>query len=164
MVSINPVLVIKNTSLEKEFQERTYKPLAVVQAIETCKELVKIFNKKNIEITAIGFDPLDSEVKQETFSEQVISGPFHPEFRQLVESSLWYDVIVNKIKMLNTKVMQVEVTINPEDVNNVIGYKNENIEKLKDTYDVELVVTTDETMKRGKSKIDITKVFGSEEI
>ena len=164
MVSINPVLVIKNTSLEKEFQERTDKPLAVVQAIETCKELVKIFNKKNIEITAIGFDPLDSEVKQETFSEQVISGPFHPEFRQLVESSLWYDVIVNKIKMLNTKVMQVEVTINPEDVNNVIGYKNENIEKLKDTYDVELVVTTDETMKRGKSKIDITKVFGSEEI
>ena len=62
--------------------------------------------------------------------------------------------------MLNTKVMQVEVTVNPEDVNNVIGYKNENIEKLKDTYDVELIVTPDETMKQGKSKIDITKVFG----
>ena len=138
-----------------------------IDDINTAKSLVKLLVEcleKNIEITAIGFDPLDSEVKQETFSEQVISGPFHPEFRQLVESSLWYDVIVNKIKMLNTKVMQVEVTINPEDVNNVIGYKNENIEKLKDTYDVELVVTTDETMKRGKSKIDITKVFGSEEI
>lgn len=160
MVSINPVLVIKNTPLEKEFQGRAYKPLAVIQAIETCKELVKIFNQKNIEITAIGFDPLDSEVKQETFAEQVIAGPFHPEFRQLVESSLWYDVIVNKIKMLNTKVMQVEVTINPEDVNNVIGYKNENIEKLKDTYDVELIVTPAETMKQGKSKIDITKIFG----
>ena len=95
IVSINPVLVIKGTPLEKECNEMKYKPLAVVQAIETCKELVKIFNEKNIEIIAIGFEPLDSDVEQEEFSEKVIAGPFHPAFRQKVESSLWYDAIVN---------------------------------------------------------------------
>ena len=98
IVSINPVLVIKGTPLEKECNEMKYKPLAVVQAIETCKELVKIFNEKNIEIIAIGFEPLDSDVEQEEFSEKVIAGPFHPAFRQKVESSLWYDAIVNKIR------------------------------------------------------------------
>ena len=159
IVSINPVLVIKDTPLEKECKEMKYKHLAVVQAIETCKELVKIFNEKNIEIIAIGFEPLDSEVEQEEFSEKVIAGPFHPAFRQQVESSLWYDAIVNKIKKLNTKVMGVEVTVNPLDTNNVIGYKQENIEKLKDTYDVDLIVTPNENIKPGKSRIEITKEF-----
>ena len=159
IVSINPVLVIKDTPLEKECKEMKYKPLTVVQAIETCKELVKIFNEKNIEIIAIGFEPLDSEVEQEEFSEKVIAGPFHPAFRQQVESSLWYDAIVNKIKKLNTKVMEVEVTVNPLDTNNVIGYKQENIEKLKDTYDVDLIVTPNENIKPGKSRIEITKEF-----
>ena len=158
-VSINPVLVIKDTPLEKELKDLSYKPLAVVQALETCKELAKIFNEKNIEIIAIGFEPLDSEIKQELFSERVIAGPFHPAFRGLVESGLWYDAIVNKIKKLNTKVMEVEVTVNPEDTNNVIGYKQENIEKLKEIYDVDLIVTSDENIKRGKSKIEITKEF-----
>lgn len=158
-VSINPVLVIKDTPLEKEYKDNNYKPLAVVQALETCKELVKIFNEKNIEIFAIGFEPLDSEIDQKEFSEKVIAGPFHPSFRQLVESSLWYDSIVNRIKNLNAKVMEVEVTVNPKDINNVVGYKNENIEKLKDTYDVDLIVTPDERIKQGKSKIEITKVF-----
>ena len=158
-ISINPVLVIKNTSLEKEYQEKNYKPLAVVQALETCKELVKIFEEKNIEIFAIGFEPLDTEIDQEEFSEKVIAGPFHPAFRELVESGLWYDAIVNKIKKLNAKVMEVEVTVNPQDVNNVIGYKQENIEKLKNTYDVDLIVTQDENMRQGKSKIEITKIF-----
>ena len=159
IVSINPVLVIKGTPLEKECNEMKYKPLAVVQAIETCKELVKIFNEKNIEIIAIGFEPLDSDVEQEEFSEKVIAGPFYPVFRQQVESSLWYDAIVNKIKKLNTKVMEVEVTVNPLDTNNVIGYKQENIEKLKDTYDVDLIVTPNENIKPGKSRIEITKEF-----
>ena len=158
-VSINPVLVIKDTPLEKEFEEKNYKPLAVVQAIETCNELVKIFNKKNIEIFAIGFEPLDSEIEQEVFSEKVIAGPFHPAFRQLVESNLWYDAIVNKIKKLNTKVMQVEITVNPNDINNVLGYKQENIEKLKNIYEVDLIVTQNEDIKPGKSRIEVTKVF-----
>ncbi len=160
VVSINPVLVIKGTRLEKELLEKRYKPLAVIQALETCKELVKIFNEKNIEINAIGFEPLDSEVEQQIFSEKVIAGPFHPAFRQLVESSLWYDAIVNKIKKLNAKVMEVEVTVNPIDINNIVGYKQENIEKLKNTYDVDLIVTENEEIKPGKSRIEITKTFG----
>lgn len=72
---------------------------------------------------------------------------------------MWYDVIVEKIKKLNTKVKEVVVTVNPIDLNNVIGQKRENINKLRDTYDVDLVVKSDEKMKQGKSKIEITKVY-----
>ena len=43
MVRIYPVLVIKNTPLEKELEKGTYKPLTVVQAVEVCKEIVRLF-------------------------------------------------------------------------------------------------------------------------
>ena len=159
MVRIYPVLVIKGTELEKETIEGTYKPLAVVQAVETCKELVRLFTAKHIDVIRIGLQPTDEITDPAKFGSEVVDGPFHPAFRQLVESGLWYDVIVSKIKKLNVKVMQVEVTVNPVDVNNVIGHKKENIIKLKDTYDVDLIVTPDESIKQGKSKIEITKIY-----
>ena len=72
---------------------------------------------------------------------------------------MWYDVIVEKIKQLNTKVNEVVVTVNPADVNNVIGQKKDNINNLRDVYDVNLIVKADEKIKQGKSKIEITKIY-----
>ncbi len=159
MVGVTPFLVIKNTQFEEKYKEEKYKLLTLVQAVEICKELVGLFNNTKIDVIAIGYGFLDNDIEQLEIAEQVIDGPFHPSFRQLVESSLWYDAIVNKIKKLNVKVSQVEVTVNPIDTNNVIGYKQENIMKLKDLYDVELIVTPDEKIKQGKSKIDIVKTY-----
>lgn len=159
MVRIYPVLVIKNTKLEKDYNNKSYKPLTVVQAVETCKELVKLFTKKHIDVIRIGLQPTDTIANPDNEQSEVVAGPFHPAFRQLVESSLWYDSIVDKIKQLNTKVKEVEATVNPIDVNNVIGHKRENIEKLKEIYDVDLIVKADEKIKQGKSKIEITKIY-----
>ena len=157
MVRIYPVLVIKGTKLEKEYQEGKYKPLSVVQAVETCKELVRMFDNKNIDIIRIGLQNTDEIADPQSKESEVVAGPFHPAFRQLVESAMWYDAIVNKIKKLNAKVKEVEVTVNPIDVNNVIGHKKENVQKLKDTYEVDLIIKQDEKIKQGKSKIEIIK-------
>ena len=59
MVRIYPVLVIKNTKLEKDCLDGTYKPLTVVQAVEICKDLVKMFVKKNIDVIRIGLQPTE---------------------------------------------------------------------------------------------------------
>ena len=72
---------------------------------------------------------------------------------------MWYDAVVGKIKKLNVKVKEVEVTVNPIDANNVIGHKKENVIKLKETYDVDLILKQDENIKQGKSKIEITKTY-----
>ena len=159
IVRIYPVLVLKNTKLEKEYNEGKYKALTLVQAVETCKELVKLFAKKNIEIIRIGLQPTDTISSPSNENSEVIAGPFHPAFRQLVEAGIWNDVIVEKIKKLNTKVKEVEVTINPIDVNNVIGQNRENITNLKELYDVDLIVKSDKNIKQGKSKIEITKIY-----
>ena len=159
MVRIYPVLVIKGTKLEEEYKKGNYEPLSVVQAVETCKQLVRMFVNKNIDVIRVGLQNTDEISDPENKQSEVVAGPFHPAFRQLVESGMWYDAIVEKIKKLNVKVKEVEVTVNPIDANNVIGHKKENIEKLKEIYDVDLIVKQDEKIKQGKSKIEITKKF-----
>ena len=159
MIRIYPVLVVKNTKLEEEYKQGIYEPLSVVQAVEICKEIVRIFADKKIDIIRIGLQNTDEISDPQNEKSEVVAGPYHPAFRQLVESGMWYDAIVGKIKKLNVKVKKVQVTVNPIDANNVIGHKKENVQKLKDIYDVDLVLKQDKSIKQGKSKIDITETY-----
>ena len=80
MVRIYPVLVIKGTPLEKECNEGKYKPLTVVQAVEICKELVRLFTEKNIDIIRIGLQPTDTISDPTTFGSEVLDGPIQTPF------------------------------------------------------------------------------------
>ena len=60
---------------------------------------------------------------------------------------------------MNTKVKRVKIIINPKDVNNVVGYKRENIQKLKDVYELDLIIEQDEKMKEGKFKLEILEKY-----
>ena len=159
MVRIYPVLVVKNTKLDREYEKGNYEPLPLVQAVETCKELVRMFADKKIEVIRIGLQNTEEISEPGSKQSEVVAGPYHPAFRQLVESGMWYDAIVEKIKKLNVKVKEVEVTVNPIDANNVIGHKKENVQKLKDIYDVDLILKQDKSIKQGKSKIEIIKTY-----
>ena len=157
IVRIYPVLVIKGTKLEEEVKQEKYEPLTVTQAVETSKELVKLFNKNHVEVIRVGLQNTDEISDPKNKQSEVVAGPYHPAFRQLVESAIWYEKILNKIKKLNSKVKEVEVTINPKDVNNVIGHKRENAIKLKEIYDVNLKIKQDKKIKQGKNKIKILR-------
>ena len=159
MVRIYPVLVIKNTRLEKDYLDGKYKPLTVIQAVETCKEIVPMFMKKGIEVIRIGLQNTDEITDPAIKGSEVVAGPYHPAFRQLVESSLWYDNIIEKMKELNVKVKKVKITVNPKDVNNVIGHKRENIDKLKDMYELDLIVKQDEKIKKGKFNLEVLETY-----
>lgn len=159
MVRIYPVLVVKGTKLEKEYEQGIYEPLSVVQAVETCKEIVRLFADKNIDVIRIGLQTTEEISDPSSKNSEVIAGPYHPAFRQLVESAMWYDAIVNKIKKLNVKVKEVEVIVNPIDSNNVIGHKKENVLKLKELYNVDLILKQDEKIPQGKIKIEILKTY-----
>ena len=159
IVRIYPVLVIKDTQLENMQKDGEYTPLTVVQAVERCKEVAQLFNKKKIKIIRIGLQNTDEITDPENKNSEVVAGPYHPAFRQLVESSMWYDAIVSKIKKVNTKVKEVEIRANPEDVNNIIGHKKENILKLKDMYEVDVIIKPDEEIQNGKFEITVEKTY-----
>ena len=132
MIRIYPVLVIKNTELARMYQNGEYEPVTLEQAIETCKELYYFFEKKHITIIRMGLQNTDLISNPDNLESEVLAGPYHEAFGQLVESRIWYDSIVNKIKQFNVKVKEVEIELNPRDVNHVIGHKKENINKLKE--------------------------------
>lgn len=159
MVRIYPVLVIKNTMLATEYENGIYEPLTLSQAVERSKDLVYEFNKKKIPVIRIGLQNTEIITNPDNEKSEVIAGPYHDSFGQLVEASMWYDSIVSKIKKVNAKVKEVEIKVNPLDVNNVIGHKKSNIENLKKTYDVEARIIKDNTIKQGKSDISILKTY-----
>ncbi len=159
IVRIYPVLVLKNTPLAKEYELGEYMPLTVEQAVERSKEIMQLFNKAKIQVIRIGLQNTEEISDPNLEGSQVIAGPYHPAFRQLVESSMWYDEIVARIKQYNVKVMQVTIQANPENINNIIGHKKENILKLKEIYDVDVIIKPDETIKKGKFEIAIEKTY-----
>ena len=160
IMRIYPVLVIKNTELEKEYESGVYEPLSVEQAVERCKELCYFFGRKKIKVIRVGLQNTDTiSDPNKNLSSEVVAGPYHETFRQLVESAMCYDMIVNKIKNFDVKVKEVEIRTNPQNVNNVVGYKRENIEKLKEFYNVDVKVKQDFNVKNEDIKIRILKKF-----
>ena len=159
IVRIYPVLVIKGTELEKEYKKGKYEPLTVEQAVERCKELCYFFGKKKINVIRIGLQSTDTICNPLNEGSEVVAGPYHETFRQLVESAMYYDMIVEKIKKFNTKVKEVEIRVNPQTVNNVVGYKRQNIEKLKEFYDLDVIVKQDIKYPAEKFDVTITKEY-----
>ncbi|MBR3696811.1 MAG: radical SAM protein [Clostridia bacterium] len=159
MIRIYPVLVIKGTELEKEYNQGRYEPLTVEQAVERCKELCYFFGKKKIDIIRIGLQNTETISDPTKEKSEVVAGPYHDTFRSLVESSIYYDTILKKIKKINAKVKEVEIRVNPRNTSNVVGYKRENISKLKELYDVDVVLKVDEKCPIEKIDVKVTKKY-----
>ena len=159
IIRIYPVLVIKRTELETEFAKGEYHPITLEQAVERCKELYYFFDKKKITVIRMGLQNTDIISNPENVSSEVVAGPYHEAFGQLVEDSIWYDKILNAIKKVNTKVAEIEIEINPENINNVIGHKKENIQKLKELYEVEVRPKQNFNIKPGDFKVNIIKTY-----
>ena len=159
IVRLYPVLVIKGTELEKEYQNGEYEPIPLLQAVERCKELYYFFTNKKIAVIRMGLQNTDIISDPKNAKSEVVAGPYHEAFGQLVEDSIWYDAILEKIKKFNVKVKAIEIKVNLENINNVVGHKKENIEKLKDLYDVDVKTTQDKEIKPGKFEINILKTY-----
>ncbi len=159
IIRIYPVLVIKGTKLEKEYLNGEYEALTVQQAVERCKDVYYYFTSKNITVIRMGLQNTESISDPAKKESEVVAGPYHEAFGQLVEDSIWYDTILNKIKQFNIKVKEIQIKVNPENVNNVIGHKKENINKLMETYDVKTKVKQDNNIKPGKFEIEIIKTY-----
>ena len=147
MVRIYPVLVIKDTKLAEDYLSGEYSPNTLEQAVETSAILLKLFNKNKIDVIRIGLQGTDEICNPENESSQVVAGPYHPAFRQLVESRICYDEFSKKIQKLNSNVRVVKVLVNGALINNFVGHKRENIVRIKELYDVDVVVEQDDSVK-----------------
>lgn len=132
-IRIYPTLIIKETYLETLYEENKYKALSVDEAIEQTKIILTLFELNNINVIRVGLQVTDNI----QLGKDVVSGPFHPSFRQLVESDILKDIIDEKMKTMN--IMNNHETViycDNRNISNVAGQKSKNIKFLKNKYGI----------------------------
>ncbi|MDD3875229.1 MAG: radical SAM protein [Bacteroidales bacterium] len=137
---IYPLLVIKNTKLEKLYNEGLYKSQTLEEAVILAKNLFNLFNKSGVRVLKMGLHPS----KELTQHDAVIDGPFHSSFAELVYTEIWKekfsDIFPQKDKVL-------QIILNKNDYNHAIGYKGINKKQLKSLFKNVLFDTNDSISK-----------------
>ncbi|NLZ49836.1 MAG: radical SAM protein [Clostridiales bacterium] len=97
---IYPALVLKNTPMEVMYKRGEYKPYTLEEAIKIGKEIYCIYSFHNVKIIRVGLQATDNIAE----GRDIIDGPYHPAFRELVEGSLLCDMILEQVKSLEGEV------------------------------------------------------------
>lgn len=127
IVRIYPTLTIKDTELFDMYENGTYKPLSLEEAIEISAHIYSLYAVNNINVIRIGLQNTDSINEDE----DVKAGPFHPAFRQLVEERIYYFALFNKLRNMNLVNKSIEIWAPDNLISNIAGQKKANIKQLK---------------------------------
>lgn len=137
IVRIYPTLVIKDTYLQKMYTDGRYRPLTLDEAVDICADLLSIYEDNNINVIRIGLQPTDNISE----NGDVIAGPFHPAFRQLVQSRLLLNKMADYITSNNlTGITNMIIECNPGEISNIIGQKRGNINHLKNNFNIKNII------------------------
>lgn len=159
IVRIYPVLVVRDTELEREYWKGEFEPLEVSQAVGICKELYQFFEKKKIKVIRIGLQSTDTICSSDQENSEIVAGPYHENIRQLVDTAYYYEIINKKIKKINTKAKEIEITVHPKIVDGVVGYQKENVQKIKDIYNLDVKIKQNPKFPEKKIELKITKTY-----
>ncbi|MCX7711044.1 MAG: radical SAM protein [Clostridia bacterium] len=131
ILRIYPTLVVKNTFLEKLYHEGKYSPLSLEEAVDLCAELLEMYEASQINVIRVGLQATDNISE----GRDIVAGPFHPAFRQLVQSRLvlkTIEEIIQKKGLENSEGIAIYTDLG--NISDVVGQKRVNIETLKRKY------------------------------
>ncbi len=136
---IYPTLVIKNSKLADMYKRHEYSPLTVEEAVERCAEVYKLFSDAGVTVLRIG---LMSSGKINESGGDVIAGPVHSSFGELVLSRIFY----NKIIPVATKKNSLKILVNPKDLSKAIGNKKSNIKAIYEKTGCNVTIEADKNV------------------
>ncbi len=127
IVRIYPTVVIRDTHLHEMYIENEYVPPTLEKTVDLCALLMTKYEQHGIHVIRMGLHSTQGV----SFNGDVVAGPYHPAFGQLVKSQIAYDRL--------TKIGQVSgndfVAYVPQnELSDYIGQKRANISKLKEEY------------------------------
>lgn len=130
-VRVYPTLVVKETGLEKLLQENKYNPFSLEKSIDIVKKVLVLFYINNVNVIRVGLQATEDIA----IGKEVLAGPYHPAYRELVESKMYGDYIEYLIKKYNAK-KNIDVLVNKKNVSRILGNKKSNVKNLKEKYGV----------------------------
>ncbi len=152
MVRIYPCLVLKGTHLEEMYFKGEYLPLELGEAVQRCKKLLVMFEKEGINVIRIGLQPSE----QINLSGDVIAGPYHPAFRELVESAAARDMLEHLLMVVAgiSHAREIVVEVPQQDISVVRGHSAGNVKYLAQKIGLERLITKpNSVLARGSIKV-----------
>ena len=138
---IYPSLVIKDTPMEDMYNRGDYKPYSLDEAVYISAEMLKLYNEAKVKVIRIGLQPTDTI----TEGKDIVDGPFHPAFRELVEGSLISDRIREAFKESKKGI----ICLNSRDLSKLYANKKKYFkELLSDGFVID--VQRDDALERGQ--------------
>lgn len=127
-VRIYPTLVIKETGLEEHYKKGWYKPFSLEECIEITKKLMIIFDNNGIDIIRVGLQATD-DIKE---GEDVVTGPYHPAFRELVRSRMIRDFI--DYLMIDRDAEEISISSHNRNISMIVGDRRSNRIYINERY------------------------------
>ncbi len=124
-VRIYPTVVLDKTELGRLFSEGIYHTQSLNQAVDLCAELITMFEDKNISVIRVGLHSSD------TMQSKILSGAFHPAFRELCESKIYLNKITEEINKKRIQQGDIRILVNSQAVSKVTGQRKINLTILK---------------------------------
>ena len=144
---IYPALVIKDTPMETMYNRGEYEPYSLDMAVEVSKEMLKLYNAAKVKVIRIGLQPTDTIAE----GKDVVAGPFHPAFRELVEGSL----ICENIKEKTNESSDIIIEINSKDISKLYCNNNQFFNEFKENRHGKVFVKTVDKLKRGRVRVTV---------
>lgn len=126
---IYPALVIKDTAMHKWYTQKKYNPLTLEESINWTKQILLLFEESGVNVIRVGLHPSEGLLS----GEELIAGPFHPAFKELVMSSIWNDIFAPLLSKEVNK--NISIHVPAKEINYAIGHKSENKKMLLDKFD-----------------------------
>jgi histone acetyltransferase (RNA polymerase elongator complex component) len=156
-VRIYPLLVLKGSPLEKLHRKGLYTPISLREAVEWVKVAQGLLELAKIAVVRVGLQTtpeLDS-------SKAILAGPYHPAFRFLVESALFYDMACRLLENSGSLVdHRVRFRVAPEDLSNLNGHRKDNLARLRKAFGLKSIeIVADSAIARGKLLLEGSNGF-----
>ncbi|MBE6773208.1 MAG: radical SAM protein [Ruminococcaceae bacterium] len=137
-VRIYPTVVLEGTRLCELYRQGEYRPQTVEEAAQLCKRLLKMFNEANIRVIRLGLHSGGN------VDDGFVAGAYHPAFREICESKLYFDEVVSQIESEAIPKGKIEITVGNKYVSMLTGQKKSNLHMLNDLgYEVTIVQNKD---------------------
>lgn len=131
-VRIYPTVVLKGSPLARWFFEGRYEPLSLDDAVGLAADLYLIFARHDIPVIRMGLQA----APELDLDADLVAGPYHPAFGELVHSAVWRDAISRHIEKEMLQGGEVLVEVHSRLLSQIKGQHDSNIIDLLNKHDL----------------------------
>ncbi len=125
---IYPAVVIKDTAMHQWYEQGKYKPLSIEEAVDWTKQILPLFEKAGVKVLRVGLHPSEGLLS----GDELVAGPFHPSFKELVLTEIWGDLLRPLLKTENPTDILIQVP--KGEMNTAVGHQAKNKKMLLEKF------------------------------